>query len=448
MRRSLYWQFVTTFITGVILSLVLSYGITSIFFQSEVIHQEEMEDTSQYVVELLDMVDTDDLPRLLDLLNDFGVEAVILDETDEPYLPNMNTEFITEEMVDQINANETSEITTFTPGRRDLVRYIGTPVDYEGERFTLFVKMNFEDEFAGSRRLTLNALILVLIIGSVFIILVSRYFVSSIRSITDAAEQLKMGDFNVQLKSEREDEVGRLIRSFNQMAESLKNMDEVRKTFVSNVSHEIQSPLTSIKGYARALVDGVVKKEDEHDYMMIIYKEADRLSRLSDHLLRMASLDSDKHPVKKAPYRLDEQIRRVILSTEMLWQEKDLEIKLDLTDDVIEADQDLMEQVWLNLIVNAIKYNHADGEIHVSNYEEDIYRVVRVSDRGIGIPDDSIPYLFDRFYQVDQSRTKTRSGNGLGLSIVQRIVALHGGYIDVISEEGVGTTFFVYLPKK
>ncbi|MBM7541614.1 sensor histidine kinase [Amphibacillus cookii] len=448
MSRSLYWKFVFTFITGVIGSLLASYLITALFFQDEYIYQQEIEQTSDYIAELLTLVDTQDLPRLLQLLDDAGVETVILDYAGQPFLPEMNIDFINEEMIEQVKAIDDSEVATFIPDRRQMKRFIGTTIYYQDQSYLLFVNVDFTDNIAGSRRLTLHALLLTLLIGSSFIIWVSRYFVGSIRSVTTAAEQLATGDFTVRLSTDRQDEVGRLMRSFNDLAQALANMDEVRETFVSNVSHEIQSPLTSIKGYTRALQDGLIDQENQTEYLRIIYQEADRLSRLSDNLLRMASLDSEKHPYQPERYRLAEQIRRVVLSTELLWQEKNITIHLDLMDRDIVADQDLMEQVWLNLLVNAIKYNHQGGDIHISNYIEEHNHVIRVNDTGVGIPEESLPYLFDRFYKVDQARSNNHSGNGLGLSIVKKIILLHGGSINVVSEIGVGTTFFIRLPSE
>ena len=236
------------------------------------------------------------------------------------------------------------------------------------------------------------------------------------------------------------------MRSFNDLAEALGNMDEVRKQFVSNVSHEMQSPLTSIKGYARALKDGLVPEENQQEYLEIIYQEVDRLSRLSNNLLKMASLDAEKDLIKLENYRLDEQIRRVILSTEPLWRDKNIDVELDLSQTYIHADQDLMEQVWLNLIVNAIKYNRENGELYISFYKDEAGLVIRINDTGIGIDQDEIPYIFDRFYKVDQSRSEYRTGNGLGLSIAKKIITIHNGTIDVVSHKGIGTTFFVRLP--
>ncbi|SEO52058.1 Signal transduction histidine kinase [Amphibacillus marinus] len=443
MIRSLYWKFVVTFITGVVGSLLATYFIISVFFQDEWFFRSELERSTDHVVELLELVDTEDRSRLLALLNNIGTSPVVLDQVGEHVDGNREATFFNEDMIVRMNQLPQSEIMLFVPQEQSLVRVVGINLDNE---LILFVKIDFNNEFTSSRRLTLNALFLVLLIGSTFIILVSKYFVSSIRKVTNAAEQLATGDFSVRLTTERQDEVGRLMHSFNKLAKALANMDEVRETFVSNVSHEMQSPLTSIKGYARAIQDGMINYDDQTEYLAIIYQEADRLSRLSDNLLRMASLDSEKHPYRPEWYRLDEQIRRVVLSTEPLWKEKDITIELDLNLEKIMADQDLMEQVWLNLLVNAVKYNREQGSVHISTYMEGDHHVVRVNDTGIGIPEPAIPYLFDRFYKVDQARSATNSGSGLGLSIVKKIILLHRGSIDVVSKLDVGTTFFIRIP--
>ncbi|MBU5593940.1 HAMP domain-containing histidine kinase [Amphibacillus sp. MSJ-3] len=446
MRRSLYWKFVVTFITGVIISLLASYFITSLFFQEDIIFERELEQASSYAEDLLRIIDTEDLPQLLNLFREFGIDAVVLNQDDEPILSEMDPSFISEEMIDEVKTLQGKEVVSFVPSRRGTVRYIGTSLNGEHDAQTLFLKIDVSNELADTRQLTMHVLLLVLLIGSLFIILISRYFVGSIRSVTKASEQLATGDFSVRLQTERQDEVGRLMRSFNDLAQALGNMDEVRESFVSNVSHEIQSPLTSIKGYARAIQDGLIPIEDQAEYIAVIYREADRLSRLSNSLLKMASLDAEEHLIKLEHYRLDEQIRRVTLSTEPFWREKNITFDLDLTKIYIYADQDLLEQAWLNLITNAIKYNRENGEIHISFYKDEEYHIIRINDTGIGISQSSIPYLFDRFYKEDQSRSEFSGGNGLGLSITKKIILLHGGTIDVVSEKGVGTTFFVRLP--
>ena len=446
MRRSLYWKFSVTFVAGVIVSIITSYLITSLFIQEEVIFERELEETSSYFEGLLKLVDFESVPELLELSSQYGVELVLLDQNGQPIYEEMNVDFITTEMIERLQSLAENEVISFTPKRGKAVRYLGMGLANTKDADFLFLKMDRTDALADTRRLTLQSLLLVLVVGSLFIMLISRYFVDNIRTITKASEELATGDFSIRLSTDRQDELGRLMRSFNDLAEALGNMDEVRKQFVSNVSHEMQSPLTSIKGYARALKDGLVPEENQQEYLDIIYQEVDRLSRLSNNLLKLASLDAEKDLIKLENYRLDEQIRRVILSTEPLWRDKNIDVELDLSQTYIHADQDLMEQVWLNLIVNAIKYNRENGALYISFYKDEDGLVIRINDTGIGIDHDEIPYIFDRFYKVDQSRSEYRTGNGLGLSIAKKIITIHNGTIEVVSQKGIGTTFFVRLP--
>ncbi|BAM46788.1 sensor histidine kinase [Amphibacillus xylanus] len=446
MRNSLYWKFVVAFIVGVIVSLFGSFIFSSRFIQEDVILESEMGRVSQYVKGLLQIVDQESIPELVELFNQFGIDPVLTDLSGQPIISDMIADFVTDDMIVQIQQLQPNEVISFASKRQDATRYIGTRLSNIEGAEALFIKLDLSSTVKDTRRLTMQTLMLVLCIGSLLILLLSRYFVDSIRSITKASEKLATGDFSTRLPTDRQDELGRLMHSFNNMAEALENMEEVRKQFISNISHEMQSPLTSIKGYAGALRDGLVSEENQQDYLDIIYQEVDRLSRLSNNLLKMASLDAEKDLIKLETYRLDEQIRRVILSIEPLWREKNISVELDLSKTYIYANQDLMEQVWLNLIVNAIKYNRENGEIYISFYKDDQDIVVRINDTGIGIDQKDIPYLFDRFYKVDRSRSEFSSGNGLGLSITKKIIQIHNGSIDLVSQKGIGTTFFVRLP--
>ncbi|GAA4065501.1 sensor histidine kinase [Amphibacillus indicireducens] len=446
MRKSLYWKFSITFVAGVILSIITSYLITSLFIQEEVIFDREMVRNSSYFEGLLELVDHENIAELLELFSEYGIQPVLINLDGQSVIEGVDTDFITTEMIERLETLEPNEVISFTPKRREAVRYIGTRLPSTTVADALFLKIDITSTLTDTKRLTVQSLLLVLLIGSLFILLISRYFVDSIRSITKASEELATGDFSIRLSTDRQDELGRLMRSFNDLAKALGNMDEVRKQFVSNVSHEMQSPLTSIKGYARALKDGLVPEENQQEYLDIIYQEVDRLSRLSNNLLKLASLDAEKDLIKLENYRLDEQIRRVILSTEPLWRDKNIDVELDLSQAYIHADQDLMEQVWLNLIVNAIKYNRENGALYISFYKDEDGLVIRINDTGIGIDHDEIPYIFDRFYKVDQSRSEYRTGNGLGLSIAKKIITIHNGTIEVVSQKGIGTTFFIRLP--
>lgn len=446
MRNSLYWKFVVAFIVCVIVSLFGSFIFSSRFIQEDVILESEMGRVSQYVKGLLQIVDQESIPELVELFNQFGIDPVLTDLSGQPIISDMSADFVTDDMIVQIQNLQPNEVISFASKRQDATRYIGTRLSNIEGAEALFIKLDLSSTVKDTRRLTMQTLMLVLCIGSLLILLLSRYFVDSIRSITKASEKLATGDFSTRLPTDRQDELGRLMHSFNNMAEALENMEEVRKQFISNISHEMQSPLTSIKGYAGALRDGLVSEENQQDYLDIIYQEVDRLSRLSNNLLKMASLDAEKDLIKLETYRLDEQIRRVILSIEPLWREKNISVELDLSKTYIYANQDLMEQVWLNLIVNAVKYNRENGEIYISFYKDDQDIVVRINDTGIGIDQKDIPYLFDRFYKVDRSRSEFSSGNGLGLSITKKIIQIHNGSIDLVSQKGIGTTFFVRLP--
>ncbi|GMK39535.1 two-component sensor histidine kinase [Paenibacillus sp. CCS19] len=280
---------------------------------------------------------------------------------------------------------------------------------------------------------TSNMLLLtMLIVGSLLFFIAAHYMVSPLKQLTRATARLAKGDFSVRVKMNRKDELGKLADSFNQMADSLSRIETMRADFVSSVSHELQSPLTSIGGFAEALRSMEVTEEERNHYVDIIKQESGRLSRLSDGLLRLASLDSQHHPFHPQPIRLDRQLRDVVLSCEPQWADKSIELELHLHETTIDADRDGLNQVWLNILHNAIKFTPEGGRITIGMKEsEDGGAVtVRVSDSGPGISEEARSRVFERFYKADPSRDRSIGGNGLGLSIVKRIVTLHVGTVE------------------
>jgi signal transduction histidine kinase len=266
--------------------------------------------------------------------------------------------------------------------------------------------------------------------------------------IVDALEQIARGDFSVRLANEFEDNqmVSKLASSVNKMALELDQMESLRQEFISNVSHEIQSPLTSIRGFARALENDHLTVEERHHYLSIIEAESTRLSRITEDLLQMASLESDKVKFEPKSYRLDNQIRSLILSCEPQWMEKQLSMDVSLELVLITADEDLLSQVWMNLIHNSIKFTPQAGSIRVTLLPRGEQVEFRISDTGPGISEEHQTRIFERFYKVDPSRTNEGGGSGLGLSIVKKIVEMHKGAVEVESQVGVGTTFIISLP--
>jgi len=268
--------------------------------------------------------------------------------------------------------------------------------------------------------------------------------------IIQALDRIAQGDFTTRLPVQDEHDegpVGELARGVNKMAAQLDEMEQMRQEFVSNVSHEIQSPLTSIRGFARALQEQDLSAETRQHYLSIIETESVRLSKLSDNLLALARLDSDQFQLEPRPYRLDKQLRTLILACEPQWMEKGLELDAALDEVSLTADEDLLSQVWINLIHNSIKFTPAGGCVRVAARRCEPGVEVTITDSGTGIAPEDQAHIFERFYKADKARQRGEGGNGLGLSIVKQIVDMHHGTVRVDSQPGQGTTFTVSLPE-
>jgi len=230
------------------------------------------------------------------------------------------------------------------------------------------------------------------------------------------------------------------------MALELDQMENMRQEFISNVSHEIQSPLTSIRGFARALENDQLSVAERHHYLSIIETESTRLSRITEDLLKLATLESDQVQLEPKPYRLDKQVRSLILACEPQWMEKELEMDVVLDELQVTADEDLLSQVWINLIHNSIKFTPQGGRVRVELHRQNGNVEFKITDTGMGISEEDQARLFERFFKADKSRTRSNGGSGLGLSIAKKIVDLHKGTIEVKSNVGAGTIITVSLP--
>jgi signal transduction histidine kinase len=232
----------------------------------------------------------------------------------------------------------------------------------------------------------------------------------------------------------------------NQTAARLDEMEKMRQEFVSNVSHEIQSPLTSIRGFASALRKPDVGEAERVHYLDVIDSESQRLAKLSANLLKLAALESDQPQPAPTAYRLDLQIRNAILACETQWTAKGLELDVYLEEAEITAHEEMLSQVWNNLIHNAIKFTPEGGTIRVRLARHGEGLEARFADSGIGISPEDRARVFERFYKADRSRQSALGGSGLGLAIAKRIVDMHHGRISVDSRPGAGAEFVVTLP--
>ena len=270
--------------------------------------------------------------------------------------------------------------------------------------------------------------------------------------ITEAAERVAKGDFSAKVPLRRQtkkhpyDEVEALAATFNQMTDDLKSIEYLRKDFTSSVSHEIKSPIATISGYAQLLRDETLDAETRRAYTLAISESCAQLSRLSDNLLRITRLESGKRKPLAEPFQLDEQLRRTLAAMMPEFRRRKLELSVDLCAARIVSDRELLEQVWQNLLRNAIKFTPEGGSIRVGlTTQEGAFRV-QIADTGIGIAESAQKHIFEKFFQADTSHHT--EGSGLGLSLVKRIVDACGGEITVESQLGKGSTFSVTLPAR
>ncbi|GFZ32418.1 hypothetical protein CSC2_29440 [Clostridium zeae] len=263
----------------------------------------------------------------------------------------------------------------------------------------------------------------------------------------EAMNKMSSGDFNVLVKTNELDPFNEVADKVNRMAKELGSLEKLRQDFISDVSHEIQSPLTSISGFASLLKKGNLSEEKVAHYANIIETESKRLSKLSENLLRLSRLESDDNNLNLKKYQINKQIESILLMLEPQWSAKNITLDVSLEEITIWGDEDLLSQVFINLLNNAIKFTPENGNIGVKLSSDENGIECRISDTGIGISPQDQLRVFERFYKVDKSRDRSLGGNGLGLSIVKKIIDLHEGKISLVSEIGKGTEFTILLPK-
>lgn len=289
-------------------------------------------------------------------------------------------------------------------------------------------------------------LIVSTIIGTILTFPVGKYLLKPLNELIAATREVAKGNFNIKVKNlKRKYELDELIKSFNAMTHELNSIEMFRKDFINNFSHEFRTPIVSIRGFARQLQKPDLTAAQRLEYTEIIIKESERLANMSSNILLLTKLENQEIIADKKLFSLDEQLRDCILLLQMQWEKKDITFNLDL--DLVQycGNEEMLSQVWLNLLGNAIKFSHEHGEVKVRCHAEGNYVKVKIYDKGVGMNDDTRHHIFEKFYQGDLAHAS--EGNGLGLSLVKRIVDLCGGKVDVKSQLGKGTEFIIRLPK-
>lgn len=269
-----------------------------------------------------------------------------------------------------------------------------------------------------------------------------------LRLMSEASKAMARGDFSRRIPVTRDDEIGQLAVSFNQMTNSLARLEEVRKSFIANVSHELKTPMTTIGGFIDGIMDGTIPPERQNHYLQIVHDEVKRLSRMVESMLSVSRLESKETELVKTDFDFKEQLIGIVISQEKRIADKDIIIEgLDgLGDITIKADKDLIYRAVYNLVDNAIKFTENGGKISFNIKLDSNNFIFRIENTGKGIPEVELPYLFERFYKVDKSRSSNKESTGLGLYIVKTIIKNHGGVITVSSVENQFTAFEFTLP--
>lgn len=284
-----------------------------------------------------------------------------------------------------------------------------------------------------------------------FFVFAYIYFITVVplQKIRNAAMEYTTGHFDYPLKVKSSDEYRDLANSIVYMAGEINNLDDYQKKFVANISHDFRSPLTSIKGFAEAILDGTIPPELQNKYLKVISFETDRLNKLTSSLLTLNSFENNGNLLDISSFDINYIIKKTAESFEGICIQKQITLNLIFSEKklYVNADMGKIQQVLYNLIDNAIKFSHNDSIIKVSTEDINEKVFVSVKDFGCGIPKDSMKKIWERFYKIDTSRGKDKKGTGLGLSIVKEIISAHNENINVISTEEVGTEFVFSLPQ-
>lgn len=270
------------------------------------------------------------------------------------------------------------------------------------------------------------------------------------KKLCEAAKQVANGDFSVYVPtlhtSDKLDYLDVMILNFDKMVEELGSVEILKSDFVSNVSHEMKTPIAIIKNYAEMLKVDKISDEQRIEYAMSMEHAAMKLSGLISNILKLSKLENQRISTECEEYDVCRQLCECVLQFEEVWEKKGIEIEVDLQDSVrIYADENLMELVWNNLLSNAFKFTEVGGKVKLSQSSYENYVEVRVEDSGCGMSVECMNHIFDKFYQGDSSHSK--EGNGLGLALVKRVLELMNATIEIYSQEGKGSSFIVTMPK-
>ncbi|WP_410983036.1 sensor histidine kinase [Bacillus cereus] len=457
--KSLYSRFVLITVGIMLLSSIIGFLLTNVYYQVK-LKPYNSEKILRYAEEIKDLYEKQSEETKVEYLHSIaklGYEIYVVDDQKQgKRIGNaFRTIKISDATIDEVLQGNTYNGVSTYPTRlfitgffdNELINSVGVPLQHGDKQYALFIRPDIQQQF-GEMRIFLAVLLgFIVVLSIIFIAIAARYIIRPIRTFTKATQKIASGEYDIELDEGRKDEIGTLSTSFKKMTKSIKELDQMRQEFVSNVSHEFQSPLSSIQGFSKTLQSEKMTEAERKHYLQIIEGESKRMSSLCKQLLTLASLDKEETVLQMKEFHLQKQIKDVIFMLEWKWREKDIAVEFDVPNINIKGDENLLHQVWANLFTNSIKFTDQGGTIEFAARELENSVEISVSDSGIGMEQEEINRIFDRFYKVDTARTRNIEGSGLGLSIVHKIVALHHGDISVESKKGEGTTFRIEIPK-
>lgn len=429
MRKNLRVKFVVILLLMMIVSGICSLIISALMFSGNI--EKESKNAQRKVVDtILELYDNTDftLNKIIELSNNDRYEVILINDLHE-YAGT----------ADKLHEREFLQIKT------KRLPIINTILKVDDKYIKISNSFNEKSVHIRAFFLTITSLIISTLIATIISGIASKRILRPIRTLSKATEEVAKGNFSVKIGIPKDYEFALLAKNFNKMVHELSSIETLRNDFVSNVSHEIKTPIASIQGFAKLIQDKNLNDDERSEFTDIIISESSRLSKLTSNILKLSKLENQEVITGKAEFALDEQIRCAILIMEPEWSEKGIDLDIDLDKVSIIGNEDLLQQVWLNIIGNAIKFTEKGGTIGIKLMDLHDKIVIKVSDNGVGMNEETQRHIFDKFYQGDKSHLS--KGNGLGLSLVKRIIELCDGEIKVRSKLNYGTTFTIELPK-
>ena len=444
--KSIYSKLIFGFFITIVASFSVA-GFVSLRLNDQQIEstvEEDLITTNDYVSKVISNINIENRDDIIDLYAKSSEMAITCYSSSEGYVAYGNKKY--NPTPEQMMAMFKSTNNELSFKHHNEVLAYGTKNMINGQEYYIYV----QKDTSGQKSAIANSAILILgcvfLTGSIVFLVIADIIVKPLTRLTNAIKELSNGNYNVRVDNVGQDEISKLNQGFNQMARQLAKQDETRQKFISDISHEFQTPLTSIQGFANILKEEDLPKEQRVKYANIILYNSKRLSSLAKNMLQLTLLDREEIELELTNYSLVEQMNRVISTQENQVMEKNIEIVFEMPkkEIFIEGDEQRLEQVWTNIISNAIKYTNEGGLITITMKKNSKDIEVSIEDTGIGMSKEVVSHIFERFYREDKARNV--EGNGLGLAIVKSIVDLHHGKIDILSQVDVGTNFIVRLP--